>query len=83
MARTCNLLYGESAGDYFAKMTVRPAICSKCIPPKITFSHSAIRNLLPLGLLKQPLKNNVLSVTSMHSSDLSLISVPDALHTIR
>ena len=83
MARSCNLLYGESAGEYFTKMTVRPAICSKCIPPKIKFSPSAIRNLQPLGLLKQSLKNNVLSVTSMHSSDLSLISVPDALHTIR
>ena len=78
MARSCNLLYGESAGAYFAKMTVRTAICSKCIPPKITFSPSVLRNLQPLGPLRPPSRNNVLSASFFPLTDSSIIPVSAA-----
>jgi len=51
MARSCDLLYGEDAGPYFAKVTVRAISCPPCTypPSKILFSLAVLRSLRPPG----------------------------------
>ena len=51
MARSCDLLYGEDAGPYFATATVRSISRPPChtSPPKTKFSLAVFRSLRPLG----------------------------------